>query len=195
MGVVERQGLRQAHDGELGDRVGKPVADGDDAPDRGEVDHAPAPPLEHGGDEGLAQVERAADIDRVQTVQVRGRGSREIAHVPNSGVVHEYVERREPALQGERGLGIAHVELREVGPPSGGQDRRHRVAARRAVPVRHPDEGTLPREKLRNGAADAGTGACHEGCFCVEAEHGSADPVDQVTARSLVSTRRTKNRA
>ena len=156
----------------LARRVSQPLAHGHHAAHGGQIDHAPALPLQHRRHKRPTEIKRTAHVDRVQAVEVRRRRAQQIAHVADPGVVHQYIERRQPRRERHRRRLVAHIERGKLRHPSRRANRRDDLDPVHFIAVHHPHGRALPRKRLRDGPTDSGCSASDERVFACELKHG-----------------------
>ena len=178
--LAERLG--QADDAGLGGRIGGGVGVAFLAGDRGDIGDAAVVPLDHAGDDRLAAIERAGEVDADHLVPLLGRVLPGLGDRPgDAGVVDEDVDLAEGvkrlvagALDG--GI-VGDVDGRPRSPCPGSAVPS--PSSRRA-PCRGPRwrRSAPPREQtLDHGAADALGAAGHDGGTAGEIVlHGHARP-------------------
>ncbi len=138
--------------------VGQPVADAEETADGGHVDDHTGLARQHPADEGLRDVEDAADVHGVEAVHVvGGRGDRR-PDVADAGVVDEDVERAVPSFDIRRHLRArrvaGHVERAEVRGAAGGADGLGHPGSIRFVAIRDVHGGAGARQRTGDGFAN-----------------------------------------
>src|SRR6187402_255353 len=96
----------------------------------------------------------------------------------NPGIINQNVEAprpRDDSLERRRDRsGIGYVACRADRAAAAGDNRRSRVARRRAIDVEHLDVGPLPAEELRYCLPDARPATRDDGDLSIEFEHDIA---------------------
>ena len=161
------QRLREADDGGLG-RAVVDLADGAHQPGgRGDVDDAAGAVHGQEWQRGLADGERASDMDVENELELLGRHLREHRRRDHPGVVHHDVKGAPGQFGGLLGRpgrlpGVAHVEHRGLGPAAGGHDLGGRRGRRVLVHVGHQHGRAGRGQRPGDRPADALAGAGHE---------------------------------
>src|SRR4051794_20897258 len=171
---LERERARELYDGPLRREIGARVRVGDEAADRGDVDYAAPPLLQHPPAEALTRQERALQVegdDRVEPVlgELLGGGAE-----GGAGAVDEHVDAAEPGDH----VGDGEVDCRRVGDVGGERggraarvpDRGAHLAGALRVDVHDRDRRARLREAAGDRCAEPARAASDDRDAALEAE-------------------------